>query len=54
LGISLAQVLGHYAPTNVIRCAWLAEAKTLAFALGERGIYINTVLGPPHRRQFVA
>jgi 3-oxoacyl-[acyl-carrier protein] reductase len=42
-GISSAQVLGHYATSNVIRCAWLAEAKTLAFALGERGIHVNTL-----------
>jgi len=42
-GISSAQVLGHYASSNVIRCAWLAEAKTLAFALGDRGIHVNTL-----------
>lgn len=42
-GISSAQVLGHYASSNVIRCAWVAEAKTLAFALGERGIHVNTL-----------
>jgi 3-oxoacyl-[acyl-carrier protein] reductase len=42
-GISSAQVMGHYASSNVIRCAWLAEAKTLAFALGECGIHINTL-----------
>ena len=42
-GISSAQVLGHYATSNVIRCAWLAQAKTLAFALGERGIHVNTL-----------
>ena len=42
-GISSAQVMGHYASSNVIRCAWLAEAKTLAFALGERGIHVNTL-----------
>jgi 3-oxoacyl-[acyl-carrier protein] reductase len=42
-GISSAQVLGHYATSNVMRCAWLAEAKTLAFALGERGIHVNTL-----------
>jgi 3-oxoacyl-[acyl-carrier protein] reductase len=42
-GISSAQVLGHYASSNVLRCAWLAEAKTLAFALGERGIHVNTL-----------
>jgi 3-oxoacyl-[acyl-carrier protein] reductase len=42
-GISSAQVLGHYATANVLRTAWLAEAKTLAFALGPRGIHVNTV-----------
>ena len=42
-GISSAQVMGHYASSNVLRCAWLAEAKTLAFALGERGIHVNTL-----------
>lgn len=42
-GISSAQVLGHYASSNVLRCAWLAEAKTLAFALGDRGIHVNTL-----------
>ena len=42
-GISSAQVLGHYATSNVMRCAWLAEAKTLAFALGDRGIHVNTL-----------
>ena len=42
-GISSAQVLSHYATANVIRCAWLAEAKTLAFALGPNGIHINTL-----------
>ena len=42
-GISSAQVLGHYATSNVIRTAWLGEAKTLAFALGTRNIHINTL-----------
>ena len=42
-GISSAQVLSHYATANVIRCAWVAEAKTLAFALGPKGIHINTL-----------
>lgn len=42
-GMSSVQVMGHYAASNVIRCAWLAEAKTLAFALGERGIHVNTL-----------
>lgn len=42
-GMSSVQVMGHYATSNVIRCAWLAQAKTLAFALGERGIHVNTL-----------
>lgn len=42
-GISSAQVLSHYATSNVIRTAWVGEAKTLAFALGERGIHVNTL-----------
>jgi 3-oxoacyl-[acyl-carrier protein] reductase len=42
-GISSAQVLGHYATSNVIRTAWLGEAKTLAFALGDRNIHVNTL-----------
>ena len=42
-GISSAQVMGHYATSNVVRCAWLAEAKTLAFALGDQGIHVNTL-----------
>ena len=42
-GISSVQVLGHYATSNVLRCAWIAQAKTLAFALGERGIHVNTL-----------
>ncbi len=42
-GMSSVQVMGHYASSNVIRCAWLAEAKTLAFALGEQGIHVNTL-----------
>jgi 3-oxoacyl-[acyl-carrier protein] reductase len=42
-GISSAQVLGHYATGNVLRTAWLAEAKTLAFALGPQGIHVNTI-----------
>lgn len=42
-GISSAQVLSHYATANVIRTAWLGEAKTLAYALGPRGIHVNTL-----------
>ena len=36
-------MIGHYALSNAIRAAWAAEAKTLAFALGPRGIHINTL-----------
>lgn len=42
-GIASVQVLSHYATNNVIRAAWLAQAKTLAFALGPRGIHVNTL-----------
>ncbi len=42
-GISSAQVLSHYATANVIRLAWLAEAKTLAFSLGPSKIHVNTI-----------
>lgn len=42
-GISSAQVLSHYATANVIRTAWIGQAKTLAFAYGPRGIHINTL-----------
>jgi len=42
-GISSAQVMGNYASSNVLRCAWLAQAKTLAFALGDKGIHVNTL-----------
>jgi 3-oxoacyl-[acyl-carrier protein] reductase len=42
-GISSAQVLSHYATSNVLRCAWLAQAKTMAFALGSKNIHVNTV-----------
>jgi 3-oxoacyl-[acyl-carrier protein] reductase len=41
--ISSVQLLGHYAASNVLRPAWLGQAKTLAFALGSRGIHVNTV-----------
>jgi 3-oxoacyl-[acyl-carrier protein] reductase len=42
-GISSAQVLSHYATANVIRIAWIGEAKTLAFALGKKGVHVNTL-----------
>jgi 3-oxoacyl-[acyl-carrier protein] reductase len=42
-GISSAQVLSHYATSNVLRTAWLAEAKTLAFAYGPKRVHVNTL-----------
>ena len=42
-GISSAQVLSHYATSNVLRLAWLGQMKTLAFAYGKEGIRFNTV-----------
>lgn len=41
--ITSVQVLGQFAASNVLRPAWLGQAKTLAFALGARGIHVNTV-----------
>ncbi len=42
-GISSLQVLGHYATSNVLRCAWVAQAKTLAHYLGKDLIHVNTL-----------
>lgn len=42
-GISSVQALGNYATSNVVRCAWLAEADTSAFALGGLRIHVNTL-----------
>ncbi len=42
-GVSSKQVLSHYSMNNVIRSAWVAQAKTLAFALGKDKIHINTL-----------
>jgi 3-oxoacyl-[acyl-carrier protein] reductase len=41
--ISSAQVLTNYALSNAIRAAWVGQAKTVAFAFGNRGIHINTL-----------
>lgn len=41
--ISSVQLVAQYAASNVLRPAWLGQAKTLAFALGGRGIHVNTV-----------
>jgi len=54
-GIASVQVLSHYATNNVVRAAWLAQAKTLAFALGERGIHVNTLsLGGTLSEHYIA
>ena len=37
------QVLPSLGVSNVIRAAWLAQAKLLSFALGDRRIRVNTV-----------
>lgn len=42
-GISSAQVLSHYATSNVLRTAWVGQMKTLAFAYGSKGVRFNTV-----------
>jgi 3-oxoacyl-[acyl-carrier protein] reductase len=42
-GISNMQVLPSVGVSNVIRAAWLAQAKLLSFALGDRRIRVNTV-----------
>ena len=42
-GISSLQVLSHYATSNVLRCAWVAQAKTLAHYLGQDSIHVNTL-----------
>ena len=42
-GISSAQVMSNYATSNVLRTAWIGQAKTMAFVLGPRGIHVNTL-----------
>jgi 3-oxoacyl-[acyl-carrier protein] reductase len=42
-GISSAQVLSNYATSNVLRTAWLGQAKTMAAVLGPKGIHVNTL-----------
>jgi 3-oxoacyl-[acyl-carrier protein] reductase len=42
-GISNSQILPSLGVSNVVRAAWLAQAKLLAFTLGERRIRVNTV-----------
>jgi 3-oxoacyl-[acyl-carrier protein] reductase len=42
-GISNTQVFPSLGPSNVIRAAWLAQAKVLAFAFGHRRIRVNTI-----------
>jgi 3-oxoacyl-[acyl-carrier protein] reductase len=42
-GISNTQVFPQLPTSNVLRTAWLAEAKTLAHTYGPSGIHVNTV-----------
>jgi 3-oxoacyl-[acyl-carrier protein] reductase len=42
-GISNSHVLPALGVSNVVRAAWLAQAKLLSFVLGERRIRVNTV-----------
>jgi 3-oxoacyl-[acyl-carrier protein] reductase len=42
-GIASVQVFPDLAYSNAIRAAWLAEAKLLAFRLGQRQIRVNTL-----------
>lgn len=42
-GVSSAQVMENYATSNAVRSAWLAQAKSLAFAYGPKGIHVNTL-----------
>ncbi len=54
-GISSLQVLSHYATSNVLRCAWVAQAKTLAHYLGKDSIHVNTLsLGGVLTDEYVA
>jgi len=54
-GIASVQVFTSLPITNVVRMAWLAEAKFLAMRLGERRIRVNTVsLGGTLTEQFAA
>ena len=43
LGIFAASLPDELATSNLLRGAWAGEAKRLAFALGERGIHVNTL-----------
>ena len=52
--ITSVQVVGNYVTGGVLRSAWLAYAKVLAFAQGGRGIHVLTVslggvLSPAYR-----
>lgn len=42
-GISSVQVIEHYAANNALRAAWVAQAKTLAFAYGPQQVHFNTL-----------
>ncbi|NOI26374.1 SDR family oxidoreductase [Vibrio mediterranei] len=42
-GLSSKHALENYATNNVIRSAWVGQAKSMAIELGERGISVNTL-----------
>ncbi|MGF1742780.1 SDR family oxidoreductase [Vibrio profundum] len=42
-GLSSKSALSHYASNNCLRSAWLGQAKTMALAMGEQGISVNTL-----------
>ncbi|CAH0537061.1 SDR family oxidoreductase [Vibrio marisflavi] len=42
-GLSTKSAMSHYAMNNCLRNAWLGQAKTMALALGEKGISVNTL-----------
>jgi 3-oxoacyl-[acyl-carrier protein] reductase len=54
-GIASRQVFPSLPITNVVRLAWLAEAKSLAARLGARGVRVNTLsLGGTLTERFAA
>jgi len=42
-GLSTKSAMSHYAMNNCLRNAWLGQTKTMALALGEKGISVNTL-----------
>ena len=42
-GISSKMVLGDYPQSNVLRLAWVAQAKSMAKSMANQGIHVNTI-----------